>query len=141
MEDDLHRLGGQLRAAAATPAPAESPDDAIPVLTEVIEVPRYDASELPRTLADVDWSQLALRVQENVLERLLGRSDALLDAQLQSSLQAVIMRATDSLAAELHTTLGQLVRDLVARAVTDELTRVHDEVMRARGHPRDDRPI
>ncbi len=131
IDDELQRLAGQLRAAAA--ASDDVQDDAIPLLTEVIEVPRYDASELPRTLADVDWSQLALRVQENVLERLLSRSDTLLDAQLQANLQTVIGRATESLAAELRTTLGQMVRDLVARAVTDELTRVHDEVVRARG--------
>lgn len=128
---------GDDRTAAARPratlAAGTDDDEAIPLLTEVIEVPRYDASELPKTLADVDWSQLALRVQENVLERLLSRSDALLDSHLQASLRAVIGRATESLESELRTTLAQMVRDLVARAVTDELTRVHDEVVRARG--------
>ncbi|RPH67181.1 MAG: hypothetical protein EHM83_02150 [Burkholderiales bacterium] len=131
MNDDLERLAAQVRAAGGA-TPGEG-DDAIPMLTEVVEVPRYDPSELPRTLTAIDWSQLALRVQENVLERLLSRSDALLDAQLRSSLQTLIGRATESLAAELATTLEQLIRDLVARAVTEELTRVHDEVIRARG--------
>lgn len=130
MTDDLERLAARLRAAAGgTP---EEGDDAIPMLTEVVEVPRYDSSELPQTLTSIDWSQLALRVQENVLERLLSRSEALLDAQLRASLQVVIGRATETLAVELATTLEQLVRDLVARAVTEELTRVHDEVLRAR---------
>lgn len=132
-DDPLEQLAGRLRAAA-TGVPDGS-DDAIPMLTEVVEVPRYDRSDLPQTLAAVDWSQLALRVQENVLERLLSRSDALLDAQLRSSLQAVIGRATESLAADLSTALEQLIRDIVARAVTEELTRVHDEVVRARGVP------
>jgi hypothetical protein len=98
-------------------------------------VPRYERSELPQTLTAIDWSQLALRVQENVLERLLSRSDALLDTQLGASLQAVIGRATESLAADLGTTLEQLIRDLVARAVSEELTRVHDEVVRERSGP------
>ena len=62
------------------------------------------------------------------LERLLGRSEALIDDEMQAGLEAVLARATESLAAELRLTLGQLVRDLVARAVTDELTRVHDEI-------------
>lgn len=131
MDDELGQLAGQLRAAAGA-GPHEDGDDAIPMLTEVVEVPRYDRAELPATLAAVDWSQLALRVQENVLERLLERSDALLDEPLRASLQAVIGRATESLAAELGTTLQQLIRDLVARAVTEELTRVHDEIVRAR---------
>ena len=127
----MEQLAGQLRAAAG--GGHESGDDAIPMLTEVVEVPRYDRAELPATLASVDWSQLALRVQENVLERLLNRSDALLEEQLRASLHAVIGRATESLAAELGTTLQQLIRDLVARAVTEELTRVHDEMVHARG--------
>jgi hypothetical protein len=138
MDDELERLAGQLRAAAA--GTAEAGDDAIPMLTEVVEVPRYDRSELPRTLVEIDWAQLAMRVRENVLEGLLGRSDAMLDAQLRSSLQAVIGRATASLAADLGTTLEQLIRDLVARAVTEEITRVHDEVIRARGGTPPDAP-
>ncbi len=139
MDEDIQHLVGQLRAAAE--AAGEPPDDAIPLLTEVVELPRYDANELPRTLTEIDWAQLALRVQENVLERLLGRSDALIDEQLQAGLDAVLARAAESLAVELRIALGQLVRDLVARAVTDELTRVHDEVMRARSRSLDERPI
>ncbi|MCO5101828.1 MAG: hypothetical protein M9885_13215 [Burkholderiaceae bacterium] len=126
-DDELQRLVTQLRAAAE--ASADVPHDTIPVLTEIVELPRYDAAELPRTLTDVDWAHLALRVQENVLERLLGRSQALIDDEMQAGLEAVLSRTTESLAAELRLTLGQLVRDLVARAVTDELTRVHDEIM------------
>ncbi len=129
-DDELQRLVAQLRAAADTTADAG--DDAIPVLDEIVELPRYDAAELPHALTDVDWGQLALRVQENVLERLLGRSEALIDDEMQAGLDAVLARATESLAAELRLTLGQLVRDLVARAVTDELTRVHDEIAGAR---------
>ena len=138
MDDELERLAGQLRAAAA--GAAENGDDAIPMLTEVVEVPRYDRSELPRTLVEIDWAQLAMRVRENVLEGLLGRSDALLDAQLRSSLHAVIGRATESLAADLGTTLEQLIRDLIARAVTEEITRVHDEMIRVRGGTPPDSP-
>lgn len=129
-DDELQRLVAQLRAA--TDASSEEADDAIPMLTEVVDLPRYDAAELPHALTDVDWAHLALRVQENVLERLLGRSETLIDDEMQAGLEAVLSRATESLAAELRLTLAQLVRDLVARAVTDELTRVHDEIMSAR---------
>lgn len=131
-DDELQRLVAQLRHAADAETRADPGDDAIPMLTEVVELPRYDAAELPHALADVDWAHLALRVQENVLERLLGRSEALIDDEMQAGLEAVLSRATESLAAELRMTLGQLVRDLVARAVTDELTRVHDEIMEQR---------
>lgn len=132
-DDELQRLVAQLRFAADADTRADPGDDAIPMLTEVVELPRYDAAELPHALTDVDWAHLALRVQENVLERLLGRSETLIDDEMQAGLEAVLSRATESLASELRLTLAQLVRDLVARAVTDELTRVHDEIMGSGG--------
>ncbi|MBN9425518.1 MAG: hypothetical protein J0H09_03325 [Burkholderiales bacterium] len=133
MEDELRRLAGQL---PHTPA-ASSLDDAIPMLTEIVEVPRYDSADLPPTIADVDWPRLALRVQENVLERLLDRSNALLDEQLKIGLQAIIERTTQTLAAELHTHLQQMISELVARTVNEELTRVHDEITRAASDPQE----
>ena len=48
----------------------------IPMLTEVVQVPRYDSEDLPQSFAEVDWGDLAQRVRENVLERLLRRSDS-----------------------------------------------------------------
>ncbi|MGE0808711.1 MAG: hypothetical protein AB7L76_24460 [Burkholderiaceae bacterium] len=131
MDDEFRRLAGQLPGAPSLPPAAPTHDDAIPMLTEIVDVPRYDAADLPETIAEVDWSRLALRVQENVLERLLNRSNALLDEQLKVGLHALIDRSAQALAAELRITLRQMVNELVARAVTEELTRVHDEIARA----------
>lgn len=114
------------------PASAGVPDEAIPMLTEIVQVPRYSDAELPATLGEVDWAELAERVRENVTERLARRSQLLIDAQLRESLQSVIDRAAESLAAELRTTMTQVVRDIVAHAVTEELTRVHAEIHRRR---------
>jgi len=111
------------------PAPG-GPDEAIPMLTEIVQVPRYAPEELPKSLAEVSWADLAERVRENVTERLVRRSEALLDAKLRESLQLVIDRAADSLAAELRAALSQTVRDVVARAVKEELTRLHAEIAR-----------
>ena len=133
MDDGIDRLAEQLRRAAAArdAEPADAAiDDAIPMLTEIVDVDRYDAEELPQSLSQVDWPHLALRVQENVLERLLGRADLLLDPQLEATLRALLARATETLALELHATLRQMIRDLVARAVTEELTRLHAEMTR-----------
>jgi hypothetical protein len=112
------------------PAPAAGGDEAIPMLTEIVQVPRYAPEELPASLGDVEWAGLAERVRENVTERLTRRSQALLDAQLRESLQNVVDRAAESLAAELRASLSNMVRDIVARAVTEELTRVHAEIAR-----------
>jgi len=103
-------------------------DEPIPMLTEVVQVPRYDTEDLPQSLAEVDWGDLAQRVRENVLERLLRRSDALLDAQLQDTLVPVLERAAETVAHELHDALNRMIRDIVARAVTEELTRLHAEI-------------
>lgn len=105
-------------------------DDAIPMLTEVVELPGEAAPELPESLAEVDWGALEQRVQDNVIDRLMHRSVDLLDGQLHATLNAVIGRAIDHLSAELHEALAQLTRDLVARAVAEELDRVHAEVAR-----------
>ncbi len=73
-------------------------DDAIPLLTEVVEAPRYRAPDLPAALSDVDWSALSRQVQDNVLEQLMRRSEALFEQSLRSTLDAVIERATAPLA-------------------------------------------
>ncbi len=112
-----------------------SADEAIPMLTEVVQVPRYSSAELPDTLASIDWAELALRVRENVLERLQRRSELLLNDELRTTLQAVLDRAAESLALQLNDTLSQLIREIVARAVTEELTRVHTEITRRHRDP------
>ena len=131
--DDAPGAPGAADPAGAPPRTGAQAEESIPMLTEIVSVPRYAAEELPASLGDVDWAGLAERVRENVTERLTRRSQALLDAQLRESLQAVVDRAAESLAAELRGTLSQMVRDIVARAVTEELTRVHAEIARRTG--------
>ncbi len=112
------------------PDEATSQQGAFPTLTEVMSVPRYASAELPETLTEVDWTQLALRVRENVLERLMRRSEVMLDAQLKSTLETITARAAESLAVEMNDSLSQLIRDIVARAVNEELTRLQTEIQR-----------
>ena len=113
---------------------AASPDGGIPMLTDVLQLPRYERTELPGTLSEIDWSALELRVQENVMERLVRRSQVLLEEQMRDTLTAVIDRASQSLAIELRDTLSQMLHETVARAVREELTRVHTEIAE-RGTP------
>lgn len=145
--------------AAAEPPPASLPADAlpavdmhvdartddspIPMLTDVVHLPRYAATELPPSLTGLDWSELAGRVRENVMERLLRRSEMLLDTQLRDHLRIVLERSAEVLAVELHDTLSQMIRDLVVRAVNEELTRIHAEILhrdQARAAPPDAAP-
>jgi hypothetical protein len=113
---------------ADNPSIVTLPEDNIPMLTEVVQVPRYSKNELPQTIDDVQWTALSEKVQVNVMERLLRRSEQLIDARLKQDLSAVIARATETLAADLQTTLSQSIRDMVSAAVADELTRLQSEI-------------
>jgi len=103
------------------------------MLTEVVDLPSERAPDLPESLAEVDWPALEQRVHDNVIDRLMHRSVDLLDEQLHATLHTVIGRAIDHLSAELHEALAQLTRELVARAVAEELDRVHAEMARREG--------
>ncbi len=112
------------------------PDGSIPMLTEIIRFAgeASDASApLPASLEQVEWAGLAERVRDDVLARLMQHSDQMLAAELRSSLSLVLDRTLRQLGDELHESMSQLVRDLVARAVADEITRLHDEIERRDG--------
>lgn len=128
----VHAHASDLPLEVDTLVPIETTDGdgGIPMLTDVLHPPRYPASELPTSLAQVDWAAFSQRVQDNVLERLMRRSDAMLAASLHQTLGVVLERATRSLALELEDVLSRSIRELVARAVSDELNRVHAEINR-----------
>jgi hypothetical protein len=101
-----------------------------PTLTEVMSVPRYASNELPDSLAEVEWADLAQKVRDNVLERLTRRSEMMMEAQLKSTLEAITKRTAESLAIQLEDSLSQLLREVVARAVNEEITRLQTEIQR-----------
>lgn len=105
--------------------PGHTAPDPIPMLTEVVQVKPYDNLRLPVELSDADWVRLANRVRENVLERLLRHSDSMLDGQLRAALDPAFDRAVDVLRTEMHERVEPMLRDVVARAISDELSRVH----------------
>lgn len=107
-----------------------STDLAFPTLTEVMSVPRYPAEDLPESIASVNWTSLESKVRENVMERLVRRSELMLDERLKATLEPIAQRAVESFAAELQTEISQMVRDVVARAVNEELTRLQTEIHR-----------
>jgi hypothetical protein len=112
----------------AVPNLVTVPEDSIPMLTEVVEVPRYSRTELPDAIDDVQWAALSERVERNVMERMLRRTEQMIDAKLNQDLTQVIARATQTLSADLATTISESIRDLVSNAVADELTRLQSEI-------------
>ena len=120
------------------------PPQRVPTLTEVVELPAVPPSEEPLipvgetvhspvTEADVatlvaaqsaavpqlDEEQLTQRV----LAELQRHVDVLLEQRLRESLTPALARLTDSLVREMRVELASTLRELVARVVTQELSR------------------
>ena len=70
----------------------------------------------PRTLAE-----LAARIEHGVTSRMLEQAGPMLEASLQSMVAPLIEQAAVQIAQDLHDAFSHLVRDLVARAVAEEL--------------------
>ncbi len=105
-------------------------DQQVPMLTDVLQVPRYPSEELPHQLDEINWPALAERVRDNVLERLMRRSSQLIDERVADTLQLVIERSTANLNLELRDALSMMIKEIVNNAVADELNRVHTEINR-----------
>ncbi len=104
-------------------------DATIPILTQVVELSDYAGETLPRSLDEVDWSALAVMVRERVLEGLRSRPGSLLDKPIRERLQRIVERGTRALAAEIRSELEEAMRDAVAHAVSEELTKLQEEIV------------
>lgn len=104
-------------------------DATIPILTQVVELSDYAGESLPRSLDEVDWSSLAVMVRERVLEGLLNRPGSFLDEPIRERLPRIVERGTRALAAEIRSELEEAMRDAVAHAVTEELTKLQEEIV------------
>ncbi len=114
-------------------------DDPIPLLTEVIAIPDAAPAEQPAPLPGTDRAVLARQVHDDMLERLLGRTDALFEESLRTTLDAIVARAAAQLQAELQPALTQLARELIARALAEELAAL--QAQPARRADQDEAPI
>jgi len=111
--------------------PDHAGDDDIPTLTEVVQVLPDEVVRVPPdhgAAPGVSQPGLDPHQTEEVLERLLRRSDVLLEAPLQHALVPVMERLSGIVARELHDSLERIVREVVARAVNEELTRLRSEI-------------
>jgi hypothetical protein len=125
------------------------PDAGIPVLTEIIVepdepgIPDLD-SPLPSRLElgrqDIDvldteaistWNEeeldrLEREITERVLSRILMNVDAVLEQRVKDSLADVLQAAVPVLAVEIRNGLQHSLKDMIARAVAQQITQLHD---------------
>lgn len=103
------------------PADAAEDDDAIPLLTDVIELPGAPTEAVPPSVE----AALADRLRQDVLERLRAPETGL-EAELMAHLRPLVDRTTRRFAAELaaqiQATLAYVTESVVDRAVADALS-------------------
>lgn len=122
-----------------------SPDAGIPILTEIIgpddlqqvpvKVPAPVNRPVPaesqaiqatsaQGLSETEWNRMADQVSERVLQQMLGRIDFVLEQRVRDSLADVLQIAVEGLATEIRQGLQQTLEEVIARAVTQEITRM-----------------
>lgn len=121
-------------------------DAGIPILTEVIPGPQpaeiKPAAPLPSTVAaakddlatiearaaamweEEQWDRLEHEVRERVLYQVLERIDFVLEQRVRDSLADVLQTAVEGLATELKNGLHHSIRDVITRAVAQEITKL-----------------
>lgn len=111
------------------------PDAGIPLLTEIIDAPRLDET-IPPTDAPVQaaptpagpsaldaeqWERLEQELRERVLQQVMKHIDFALEQRVRDSLADVLQTAVDHLAGEIRSGLQHTVKDVVTRAVMQEI--------------------
>lgn len=106
------------------PDPRDNPDldDAIPMLTEVVQVPEpRPAAPEAAAPSDAEWAALAQRIHDEAAGRLAARAEEIFGQALEGMLQQTLQRHAAALHAELAQSFAQIARDAVARAVDEAL--------------------
>lgn len=121
---------------APTPAGDANPDfdDAIPLLTEVIEVgdaPEPMQTDLPPDAAreahsDAAWTASPVADGDEVAGRLAARAQQYLDASLPEMIDVIVAGVGERLRADLRDAIMRLAREAVAQAI-DEARAEHAE--------------
>lgn len=125
-----------------------SRDAGIPVLTEVISQPvaenaptktseptrpaEPDQQYSPEAFEaevlshwnDEEWYRLERKIRERILRQILGRIDAVLEQQVRDHLANVLQTAVQGLATDIKSGLHHSLEQVIARAVSQEITRL-----------------
>ena len=84
-----------------------------------------DAPVITGTTWDKErWEQLECEVRERVLRQVLDRIDFVLEQRVRDSLADVLQTAVENLANEIKGGLHHAIKDVVTRAVTQEITKL-----------------
>lgn len=94
----------------APPAPADIPDAGAQIERFAID-----------GLNELEWDVLERRLSERILHQLQDRVDSVLEQRIRDSMAEVLQRALADLTDELHKGLQRTLKQVVARAVSEEV--------------------
>ncbi len=102
--------------------------DDLPLLTEIlvagqVPLPQGSTSTLAASEQDV-WDTLERDVRETVLKNLQARLDLVLEQRINDAVHLAVDRALTDLALEIKASVRETLRDVVARAVSQEISRL-----------------
>jgi hypothetical protein len=105
---------------------ADVPDAGSPELA-VMPAPDNDAALRARAATDWDdekWDRMEREIRERVLHQVLERIDFVLEQRVRDSLADVLQTAVERLASEIGSGLHQTVKEVVTRAVSQEIAKL-----------------
>ncbi|HEY4069003.1 MAG TPA: hypothetical protein VGM74_19005 [Burkholderiaceae bacterium] len=115
-----------------------APPDRVPTLTEVVRLGDAPAGPAPVAVPPAVEADVvapgtkpppitSVLTEEQLVQRVLGdvqrQVDLMLEYRLREILTPILTRATDAVIRETRAELASTLRDVVARAVTQELSR------------------
>lgn len=108
-----------------------TPPDRLPKLTEVVDVARTDAAasaaSMAERLAAARAAQMPPPSEDQLVQRVLAdvqrQVDLMLETRMREAIAPALTRLTDALLREIRAELASTLRDVVARAVAQELSR------------------
>jgi len=106
-----------LRTATAADLPAMVALADLPVLNAVVAEP---ALVPPPVLPEINETQLAQRVLTDVQRQI----DSMLDFRLKEAMGPILAKHSEALVRDLREELSRTMRDVVARSVTQEISKL-----------------
>ncbi|MDB5764510.1 MAG: hypothetical protein JWQ21_3505 [Herminiimonas sp.] len=125
-----------------------SRDAGIPVLTEIIDPPAAEQHTSEVAVSppsarrieqhgsdefeahalsgwnDEEWNRMERKIRERILRQLMGRIDTVLEQHVRDSLADVLQTSVERLAAEIKDGLHHTMEEMIARTVSQEITRL-----------------
>jgi len=104
-----------------------TPPGDVPKLTEVVDVSKAEAASVASRLAAHRAAQMPEVSEDDLVARVLAdvqkQVDLMLETRLRESLAPMLARLTDALVREARAELASTLRDVVKRAVAQEISR------------------